>query len=105
MKNYQQRRDGQVTDPGEFIPVVYVQTADGMKSWMLTELSDKDNDAAYGLFTDYNLASEIGTISLRSMAQTVDRTGIGIVKVVPFNPPHRLAIYHEIQRILVENNE
>lgn len=105
IKNFQQRRDGEVTDPGEFVPVVHTQTVDGLKSWMLTELSDEDNDAAYGLFTDYKLAAEIGPISLRQMAQTTDRTGMGIFKVLPFDPPHRLAVYQEIQRILVENDE
>jgi hypothetical protein len=105
VKNFRQRLAGKITDPKEFIPVVHFQTADGMNSWMITELSDQDNDAAYGLFTDYNVAARIGPISLREMVQTADKTGIGVLKVQPFNPPYELAIYEKIQGILAENDE
>jgi hypothetical protein len=105
VKNFHKRTSGKITDPMDFIPVVHAVTADGKKSWMITELSDQDSDAAYGLFADYNVAVNIGPISLRQMVQTIDETGIGVFKVHPFNPPYKLAIYHEIQRVMVENGE
>jgi len=102
VKNYQLRRDGKVTDPGDFIPVVCAQTGDGNKIWMLTELSDQNSDEAYGLITDYAVGSQIGPVSLREMVMTRDRSGLGVIKSTPFHPKHDLKSYQKIQQILVD---